>query len=178
MIYKKTHKAKKRKLPPVGVLVCGELGDDTIKQVWETYDGEREYFLTLCSPGGCITVYHALIDFLEDARESGRLTTIAMGQCMSGASILVAAGTPGQRLTYKNTLFGVHEPFLTEVMPDPASQHIMLQQLSIIKNQYYDFLSKFTKHRQEWWREKLQGISMFHLTAREAIKVGLVDMII
>lgn len=172
-------KRKKRTTkPPIGILICGELGSDTIKAVWDSYDDSSEFILTLCSPGGDISVYHALLDFLENARNEERLTTVALGECYSGAPLLIAGGSAGRRVSYKSTLFGLHEPFLVDVPPDPGTQYAILQQLEAIKNQYYGFLSQFTKHKQKWWRERLEGESMWYLTANEAKSVGLIDVIL
>ena len=169
---------EQEELSPVGILVCGELSDETIKSVWETYDNDREYILTLCSPGGDIIVYHALLDFLGQAREEGRLTTVGMGECFSGAPILLAGGSVGRRVAYKSTLFGLHEPFLMDVPHDPGAQFTVLKQLESIKDQYYGFLAQFTKHRQSWWRERLEGKSMWHMDTKEAEKLGIIDGII
>jgi len=189
-VYKKAQKVKKTKKttkkksvqkpeePPVGILVCGELSSETINSVWEAYDDDREFILTLCSPGGDIIVYHALLDFLGHAREQGRLTTVGMGECFSGAPLLLAGGSEGRRVAYKSTLFGLHEPFLTQVPPDPGAQFTVLKQLESIKDQYYGFLAQFTKHRQAWWRERLEGKSMWHMDAKEAMKLGIIDGVI
>lgn len=162
----------------VGILICGELEDNTIKAVWESYDDNKDFLLTLCSPGGDITVYHALLDFLEIAREEDRLMTLAMGECFSGAPLLIAGGSPGKRYSYKSTLFGLHEPFLTSIPPDPAAQYSILKQLESIKDQYYGFLAQFTKHRKAWWREQLEGKSMVYMTAHDAKKMGIIDEVL
>lgn len=175
----KTIKQKKTKgKTGIGLLLCGELCDETIKTVWEAYAEDKHFLLTLCSPGGDIIVYHALLDFLEIAREEGRLTTLAMGECFSGAPLLVAGGSPGKRYSYKNTLFGLHEPFLTHIPEDSGIQHAVLQNLKFIQEQYYKFLSGLTNHTDKWWKERLRGKSMWHLTAADAKKVGLIDEVI
>jgi ATP-dependent Clp protease protease subunit len=175
---KKVQKKTRKKRERVGILVCGELGDDTIKSAWEAYDDDKEFLLTVCSPGGDITVYHALLDFYETAREEGRLTTLAMGECLSGAPLLVAGGSPGKRFSYKSTLFGLHEPFLASIPPDPAAQYTILQHLEFVKDHFYAFMATFTKHRQAWWRDKLEGQSMYYITALEAKKMGIIDEVL
>lgn len=183
---KRSHKIKKKpskgnskkKRERVGLLICGELEDDTIKAVWNAYSDKKDFLLTLCSPGGNIVVYHALLDFLEIAREEGRLITLAMGECFSGAPLLVAGGSPGKRYAYKSTLFGLHEPFLTSIPEDPGAQDSILRQLESVKKQYYQFLSSLTNHRAKWWEERLKGKSMWHLSAQEAKKLGLIDEVL
>lgn len=169
-----SHKGREK----VGILVCGELGDDTIKAVWEAYDDNKDFLLTLCSPGGDITVYHALLDFFEIAREEGRLTTLAMGECLSGAPLLVAGGSPGKRYSYTHTIFGLHEPFLVAIPPDPAAQFAILKHIEFIKEQYYCFLAKFSNHRQSWWQNYLEGKSMCYFDTKDAKQMGLIDEII
>lgn len=173
----KGRKSKKKK-NRVGLLICGELGDETIKAVWDSYCDSDEFLLTLCSPGGDIIVYHALLDFLEIAREEGRLMTLAWGECFSGAPLLIAGGSPGKRYAYKSTLFGLHEPFLTDIPDDPGAQHTVLTHLEFIKKQYYQFLSNLTKHRVKWWEDRLKGNSMLHLTAQQAKTYGIIDEVL
>jgi ATP-dependent Clp protease protease subunit len=179
---KLTKKPRKKHKPKshsgIGLLLCGELCDETIRTVWEAYDNNKNFLLTLCSPGGDIIVYHALLDFLEIPREEGRLSTLAMGECASGAPLLVAGGSPGKRYSYKNTLFGLHEPFLGNVPDDPGAQHSLFEQLNYIKQQYYKFLSDLTKRKEAWWKEKLSGQSMWNITAKEAKDFGIIDEII
>jgi ATP-dependent Clp protease protease subunit len=176
---KKASKRRSRKRRErVGLLICGELCDETIKTVWDNYGDDKEFLLTLCSPGGDITVYHALLDFLEIAKEEGRLATLAMGECFSGAPLLVAGGSPGKRYSYKSTLFGLHEPFLSHIPNDPGAQVAILEHLESVKKQYYQFLSSLTNHRAKWWEERIRGKSMWHMSAREAKKLGLIDEVL
>jgi ATP-dependent Clp protease protease subunit len=170
---------KSKSCGEVGILICDELNDETIKTVWSAYDSSKNLVITLCSPGGEVTTYHALLDLLQAPREEGRLITIAMGQCYSGAPLLIAGGSPGKRLSYASTLFSLHEPYLAaELPPDPGAQHEILNQLAMIKTHYYEFLSAFTNHRSEWWRNKLEGRSAWNLTPTEVKKLGIIDEII
>jgi len=163
----------------VGILICSELNDATIKTVWEAYNESKDLIITLCSPGGEVTTYHALLDLLQIPREEGRLTTIAMGQCYSGAPLLIAGGSPGKRFSYASTLFSLHEPYLAaELPPDPGAQYEIMNQLAIIKERFYEFLSAFTNYRSEWWRNKLEGRSAWNLSPTEVQKLGIIDDII
>jgi ATP-dependent protease ClpP protease subunit len=175
----KKKKAKGKAREEVGILICDELDDDTIKAVWNTYEPGKDFAITLCSPGGEVTAYHALLDLLQPLREEGRLTTVALGQCQSGAPLIIAGGSPGKRLTYSSTIFSLHEPFLAaELPPDPGAQHEIFRHLEIIKGHYYEYLSAFTNHRSEWWRSKLEGRSSWTLSPVEVQKLGIVDEII
>src|SRR5512139_238295 len=60
----------------------------------ESEDPDKDISLYINSPGGSVTAALAIYDTMQFIRSD--VATICIGQCASGAAILLAAGAPGK----------------------------------------------------------------------------------
>mmetsp|Transcript_29211 Transcript_29211/g.74929 ORF Transcript_29211/g.74929 Transcript_29211/m.74929 type:complete len:261 (-) Transcript_29211:241-1023(-) len=74
----------------------------------EAEDPDRTINMYINSPGGVITSGLAIYDTMQYIKCP--VTTICMGQACSMASLLLAAGEPGQRKSLPNARVMVHQP--------------------------------------------------------------------
>jgi ATP-dependent Clp protease protease subunit len=74
----------------------------------EHEDPEAPISLYINSPGGSVTSLFAVYDVMQYVRPA--VTTICMGFAASAAAVLLAAGTPGQRLALPNSRILIHQP--------------------------------------------------------------------
>lgn len=168
-------KIKKTSKNTIDLLVCGTIDYGLIEAVYETYEPNKNYIMTICSTGGNFMVCVGVIDFLTNARNSNKLITVGMGDCMSAGALLLLSGSPGYRFAYPNTIISMHIPCLSDIIPDSATQYSLSQHLSLATKRYFAILDQFTKHDARWWKNTLRGKSMLHFDVYEALELGLID---
>jgi ATP-dependent protease ClpP protease subunit len=164
------------------LIIAGDLDHQTLTRAWKILNGNGQELIQtlrvhLCTPGGDCAIWTALIDILSPWRDS-ELVTIAMGEVCSGGVPILASGTRGRRGIYRNTMIGLHEPYLSETTPDPAVQASEMRIAESMKARFYNLLAEHTDHRACWWRRRLTGQSMIWIDAKEAIKWGLADKVL
>ena len=74
----------------------------------EVEDPKKDIKLYVNSPGGLVTSGLAIYDTMEYIKPD--VSTICMGQAASAAALLLAAGTPGKRLSLPNANILIHQP--------------------------------------------------------------------
>jgi ATP-dependent Clp protease protease subunit len=175
--------------PPLHHTLIGELNDEALANLLESVEGWTEapmvlggagqtYSLSVCSPGGDCHVYGAIVDLLSPIADAGLLQTIALGQCCSGAPLIVASGNKGQRYSYRNTSWMLHEPYRAEFTEDSGAQAAEIRDLESTRDRYYNLLCEFTGRTRRFWRHRVQGKSLYFFDAKEAKRCGLVDEVI
>ena len=73
----------------------------------ETQDAEKPIELLINSPGGDLHAACAIVDVI--ASVSPPVHTTALGQCLSAATLILAAGEPGHRVVHPSTRLMVHQ---------------------------------------------------------------------
>lgn len=86
----------------MAMLVCAQL------LFLEAENPKKEINLYINSPGGIVTSGMAIYDTMQFIRPT--VTTLCMGQAASMGSLLLAAGTKGQRFILPNARVMVHQP--------------------------------------------------------------------
>jgi len=86
----------------MAMLVCAQL------LFLEAENPKKEIYLYINSPGGYITAGMAIYDTMRFIRPD--VATLCMGQAASMGSLLLAAGTKGQRFALPNARIMVHQP--------------------------------------------------------------------
>lgn len=74
----------------------------------EADDPDKDVALYINSPGGSVTAGFGIYDTMQYIRPD--VQTICVGQAASWAAVLLAAGTPGKRLTLPNSRILIHQP--------------------------------------------------------------------
>lgn len=162
------------------ILLTGELGMDHVKTIWRRTQlrSSGPVKLYLCTEGGDLAAWVAIIDMLSELHERGDLVTVGMGEVCSGGVPILAYGSPGRRGIYRHTMIGLHEPYLTSTTADPAVLRAEVKTLESMRDRFYTLMARLTQRRPSWWRKRLSGQSLVWIDAKEAIRWRLADVIL
>lgn len=94
----------------IGTEITDDLANAVIAQLLylEAENSERDIQLYINSPGGSVTSGLAIYDTMQFIRSE--ISTICVGQAASMAAVLLAAGTPGKRVSLPNSRILLHQP--------------------------------------------------------------------
>jgi len=114
VVVDKKDSEKKEKTREI-VYISGEITEDSFGKYLQIFHSiwEKQYkdglFVYIMSDGGAVVYSLALYDLLVHYRETHdkKLTTVAIGECESGATLPFLAGE--KRLAYPNTTFFFHD---------------------------------------------------------------------
>lgn len=138
----------------------------------EAENPEKEISLYIHSPGGSITAGLAIYDTMQYV--SNDISTICVGQAASMAAVLLAAGTPGKRISLPNARILLHQPF-GGTQGQASDIAIQAKEILRMRETIYHILVKHT--RQPKTRIQADIERDFIMTAAQAKDYGLVDQI-
>ncbi|MQY58104.1 MAG: ATP-dependent Clp endopeptidase proteolytic subunit ClpP [Clostridia bacterium] len=139
----------------------------------EVEDAKKDIKLYINSPGGLVTSGLAIYDTMQYTKPD--ISTICMGQAASAAALLLAAGTPGKRLSLPNANILIHQP-MGGARGQATDVGIQARQIIKIKDRLNDI---FVKHTGQPKKKIEQDTDRdFYMTAQEAKKYGLIDKVI
>ena len=136
-------------------------------------DPKKDINLYINSAGGHITAGLAILDTMQFL--GCDINTYCIGQAVSMAALLLAAGTKGKRFALPHSRIMIHQPY-GGVMG--TSEDIALQAKEILE------LKKITAHLMaRFTGQSIEKISKdsdrdFYLNAKEAVAYGLADKIV
>lgn len=125
------------------------------------------------SPGGSISAGLAIYDTMQIIKP--QIKTVCVGEAASMASVLLAAGSKGERNILPNSLVLIHQPH-GGTSGTAADMTIDINLINKQKQRLYDILAKHTGQAAE----KIINDSQrdLWLDAKEALDYGLVDKIV
>jgi ATP-dependent protease ClpP protease subunit len=138
-------------------------------------DGLR---VLICCQGGDVDCVYTLCDFMRLMSADFPIQTIACGEVFSGAPLLVAAGSQGQRFSLPGTTWGVHLPYSSNQTADPAVARAEADCLKLMQKRYVEVLAENSRQPVKYWTRRLAKRSMLYFTADEAFDCGLVDAVL
>jgi len=139
----------------------------------EVEDAKKDIKLYINSPGGLVTSGLAIYDTMQYIKPD--ISTICMGQAASAAALLLAAGTPGKRLSLPNANILIHQP-MGGASGQATDVGIQARQIIKIKDRLNDIFVKHTgQSKKNIERDTDRD---FYMTAEEAKKYGLIDKVI
>ena len=139
----------------------------------EVEDAKKDIKLYINSPGGLVTSGLAIYDTMQYIKPD--ISTICMGQAASAAALLLAAGTPGKRLSLPNANILIHQP-MGGARGQATDVGIQARQIIKIKDRLNDIFVKHTgQSKKNIERDTDRD---FYMTAEEAKKYGLIDKVI
>lgn len=139
----------------------------------EVEDAKKDIKLYINSPGGLVTSGLAIYDTMQYIKPD--ISTICMGQAASAAALLLAAGTPGKRLSLPNANILIHQP-MGGTRGQATDVGIQARQIIKIKDRLNDI---FVKHTGQSKKKIEQDTDRdFYMTAEEAKKYGIIDKVI
>ena len=145
--------------------------------VYENQDTSKDKVLTLYinSMGGSLTDAFALIDVMRNSKYPIR--TIGIGNVMSAAFMIFAAGTKGERYIAKNTSILCHQ-FSEDVEGKFHDIKAMMRESENINSRMIDMLKECTDLSARVIKTKLLPPSDVWLSVEEVVKLGVADHIL
>jgi ATP-dependent Clp protease, protease subunit len=132
---------------------------------------DEDVNLLINSPGGDVSEMFGIIDFMELI--DTKINTICRGSAQSAAAIILACGT-GQRAASKHSTIMFHQgsTFSQGKLSDVRAG---LEYSKAVESKIYKLLGDKTKKDAKWWEQQMK--SDFYLSAEEALKLGVIDII-
>jgi len=129
--------------------------------------------LYINSPGGLVDQTLAIYDTMQFL--GCDVATYCIGQAASGAAIILAAGTQGQRYTLPNAKLMLHQPY-SGITGQAEDIRIQAEEVLKDKKLLNDILAKHTGQDPE--KIALEIERDRYMSAQEALEYGLVDEIL
>jgi ATP-dependent Clp protease, protease subunit len=163
-------------------VLTGEIDDENIDKAirWLIYENmdtsNTEKILTLYinSTGGSLTDAFGLIDIIKNSKFVVR--TIAIGNVMSAAFLIFAAGDKGERYISKNTSIMCHQ-FSDSIDSKYHDIKATMKETESCNKRMVDILVEATGLAPSRVKAKLLPASDVYLTADELIEFGVADHI-
>ena len=134
-----------------------------------------EFYLS--TYGGSADDMFALYDIMRVVREDSEIHTLGLGKVMSAGVLLLAAGTKGERRIAKNCRVMIHSV--------AAGNHGNLQDLTNeleaiqdLQDMYTSCLAAESNMTEEDIKDMLNRNVNVYLSAVEAVKLGIADIIV
>ena len=133
--------------------------------------------MLISTPGGSADDMFAIYDTMRVVREKCDIITYGLGKVMSAGVLLLAAGTKGQRKIGKHCRVMIH----SVVAGSAGSFHNLENEMLEIRNtqeEYIKALAKETKMTPSKIRKLVDKKVNIYLSAEEAVKLGIADIIV
>ena len=127
--------------------------------------------------GGDALGMFAIYDLMRMIREECPIYTCAIGKVMSAGVLLLAAGTKGKRRIGKNTRIMLHSVRGSHMGAIHSLENEMAE-TRWIQNQHIDALVEETKLTKKKLNTMLNKKVDVYLSATEAVKLGIADIIL
>ena len=155
--------------------ITDEVANNTIAQLLylQSIDPKKDIKMYINSPGGSIYAGLAIYDTMQHLKCD--ISTIAVGTAASMASVLLAAGTKGKRMSLPNSVIVIHQP-MGGAQGQASDIEITAKEILRIKDLTLSVLAKHAGQKKE--KVKNDADRDFYMTASEAKKYGIIDKVI
>jgi ATP-dependent Clp protease protease subunit len=136
-------------------------------------DTEREIHMYINSPGGQIYAGLAIYDTMRML--TNKISTVAVGVTASFGTVLLAAGTKGQRYALPHATIHMHQP-LGGAQGQATDIEIQAKEILRLKTRLNEILSDSTGQPRDVIEKDTDRD--FYLTAQQAVDYGIVDKIL
>ena len=160
------------------IFITGEINDAVANTVvaellyLEAKDSTKDIDIYINSPGGSVTSGLAIYDTMQHIRPN--VATICVGDSISMAAILLAAGTKGKRYALPHSRIMLHQPS-GAVTGQSTDIQVHAKELVRTREMLSKIIAEHTGRSIEDVREKTERD--FFLTAEEALEFGVIDEI-
>ena len=160
------------------IFITGEI-DDTVATIvsaqllfLESENPKKDISIYINSPGGYVTSGLAIYDTMQYVKSP--VATVCLGQAASMGSLLLAAGTPGQRIALPNARIMLHQPSggYRGVATD-IERHA--EEILHLKRRLNEIYVKHTGQEYDAIEKKLDRDTF--LTPSEAKDFGIIDKV-
>src|SRR5512143_1863277 len=136
-------------------------------------DPEKDIQMYINSPGGVIYAGMAIYDTMQMI--PNRISTVAVGVTASFGTVLLGAGTKGQRYALPHATIHMHQP-LGGAQGQASDIEIQAREILRLKARLNEILSNSTgKSLAEIERDTERD---FYLDAEQAVEYGIVDQVL
>ncbi len=157
--------------------ITWEQGIHVIQKLCFYDDGTKNPItIYISSPGGECDVGFAIIDCINKLKSKGvQINTICIGSCSSMASVILAAGTKGNRYAFPSSRIMIHQAGVTEVGGKLKDISIVQHELQV----WTDTMNKIFKKQTGKNLDELKELTSYdnYMSASEAKKLGIIDKI-
>ena len=136
-------------------------------------DADRDISMYINSPGGQIYAGLAIYDTMKMI--PNKISTVAVGVTASFGTVLLAAGTKGNRYALPHSTIHMHQP-LGGVQGQASDIEIQAREILRLKSRLNQILSESTGQKLEVIENDTERD--FYLNAEQAVEYGLVDKIL
>lgn len=133
-------------------------------------DSEAPIQMYINSPGGQVYAGLAIYDTMQMIPNP--ISTLAVGMTASFGTVLLTAGTPGQRYALPNATIHMHQP-LGGAQGQASDIEIQAREILRLKERLNDILAKHTGKTREAIEKDTNRD--YYLDASSAVSYGLVD---
>ena len=136
-------------------------------------DSEAPIQMYINSPGGQIYAGLAIYDTMQMI--SNPINTVAVGVTASFGTVLLTAGTPGQRFALPHATIHLHQP-LGGTQGQATDIEIQAKEILRLRTKLNSILSHHTGQTEDKIKEDTERD--YWLTAKDAVDYGLVDKVL
>jgi ATP-dependent Clp protease, protease subunit len=162
------------------VFVRGVIDDELASTVTaqllflESQEPDRDIQVYINSPGGSLTASLSIYDAMQYV--GPKVGTLCTGLAASGASILLAGGAPGMRMSLPHAQILIHQPFTQGIQGQATDIQIHAQE---ILRQREQLARLYAKHCGRQLEEVERAMERdFFMSPEQAKEWGLVDLIV
>lgn len=148
-----------------------------LNKLEDSQKAQRPIEFYISTYGGAADDMFALYDIMRHVQLATEIHTIGMGKVMSAGVLLLAAGTKGQRKIGKYCRVMIHSAIAGSHGSLPNLMNEM-EALQGLQESYIDALVSETKMTKSQIKKMLERKVNVYLSAEEAVKFGIADIII
>ncbi len=162
------------------VFVRGPIDDDMASIVTaqllflESEMPERDIQIYINSPGGSLTASLSIYDAMQYV--GPKVATLCTGLAASGASILLAGGAKGMRMSLPHAQILIHQPFTQGIQGQASDIQIHAQEIIRQREQLARLYAKHCGRELEDVERAMERD--FFMTPEQARAWGLIDLIV
>jgi ATP-dependent Clp protease protease subunit len=162
------------------VFIRGPIDDDMASTVTaqllflESEQPDRDIQVYINSPGGSLTASLSIYDAMQYV--SPKVATLCTGLAASGASILLAGGDPGMRMSLPHAQILIHQPFTQGIQGQASDIQIHAQEIIRQREQLARLYAKHCNRQLEDVERAMERD--FFMSPEQAKEWGLIDLIV
>ena len=159
----------------LGTAINDDVANSIIAQLLflEKQDSEKDITLYVNSPGGQVTSTLAMYDTMTHV--SPDISTVCLGMAASGGAMILLGGTKGKRFALPHSEIMIHQPLGgTEGQATDIAIHA--KHILATKDTLNSLIAEHSGQPLEKVKEDTERDKF--MTAKEALKYGLIDKII
>ena len=158
-------------------IIHGLLYMNEMNKLEEDPKNKRDIEFYLSTYGGSADDMFALYDMMKIVEEDTDIVTIGMGKVMSAGVLILAAGTKGKRKIGRNCRVMIHSVIAGNhgSLPNLINEMEAIQDLQDL---YIERLVEETNMTKKQMKKLLEQKVNIYLSAEEAVKYGIADIIV